>query len=250
MISSIAQKLKFATASGLCAILSCLLFQFKLQINIYSIVCYFSEINENTKVLCNMLLSKKSSYSQVQKNIASNINYRSNGAYKYMRNDLQLHLPCTRSLYNYNTLKQISPGFDTKIIHSLKAILDEVENPMKDDLEIILIYDEIPLRRELVFNTSTSTVDGFEDFGFERTSLVGKKALVFIVFGLNFDLIYPLNYFVSSTGIKAHVCKEILKENLRICTFELNVKVTGTSSDQGSNFRSCSRSLKVITQYI
>lgn len=177
--------------------------------------------------------------------IASNINFRSNGAYKYMRNDLQFHLPSSRSLYNYITLKQISPGFDTKIIHSLKTILEEFKNQMEETLEIILIYDEITLRRELVFNTSTSTVDGFEDFGFERTNLIGKQALVFIVSGFNIDFHYPLNYCVASSAIKSPICKEILKENLRICTHEFDVIVRATCSDQGSNFRSCSSSLKV-----
>lgn len=81
----------------------------------------------------------KSPYSQKQKDIALNINYRSNAAYKYMRNDLQLHLPCSRSLYNYNTLKQISPGFDTKIIRSLKTILEQYKIQKDEVLETILI---------------------------------------------------------------------------------------------------------------
>lgn len=114
-----------------------------------------------------------------------------------------------------------------------------------DVLEIIIIFDEITLRRDLVFNPSKCEVDGFEDYGFYRNNVFGKEALVFMIVGLNFDLEYPLNYFISETGIKGTICHEILKENFRICSKDLEVCVRGISSDQGSNFRKANSIFKV-----
>lgn len=196
-----------------------------------------------------MILSTKNSYTDAQKTIACNINYKGPAAYKYLRDDLNLHLPSSKSLFNYNFLKQISPGFDSKLIQSVRNILDEKRKQLKLDntnvLEIILIFDEITLRRELVFNPSKCEVDGFEDLGFYRNNVFGKEALVFMIVGLNFDLEYPLNYFISATGIKGTICHEILKENLRICSEDLDVCVRGVSSDQGSNFRKSNSIFKV-----
>lgn len=182
-----------------------------------------------------MLLSKKSSYSQIQKDIASNINYKSIGTYTFLRDQLNLHLPSQRSLYNYNTLKKISPGFEPKIIQNLKEIFKELGRQLKTSLEIILIFDEITLRRELVLNSSSLDVDGFVDYGFQRTNEIGKHALVFLISGLHFEFQYPLNYFVCKNAMNSSLCKEILRENI----------VRATSSDQGSNFRGCTNLLKV-----
>lgn len=192
-----------------------------------------------------MLLSKKNSYTPVQKELACNINYKSNGAYNYLQNELKLHLPTSRSLYNYNKLKKISPGFDSKLIQCLKEVLIEFRGRVDGSLEIILIFDEITLRRELEYNTSSHDIDGFVDYGFERTEEIGKQGLVFLVSGFNFDFRYPINYFISKNAIPYSICKEILLENIRICTSELSLIVRGYCSDQGSNLRATSTSLKV-----
>lgn len=194
-----------------------------------------------------MILSNKNSYTELQKNIACNINYKGSSAYRYLREDLKLHLPSVKSLYNYNFLKKISPGFDVKLVQSLRNILAEKRRQLAntDNLEVVLIFDEITLRRDLVFNPSKREVDGFVDCGFFRNNGIGKEALVFMIVGLNFDLEYPLNYFISESGIKGAICHEILKENLRICSADLEVCVRALSSDQGSNFRNNNSLFKV-----
>lgn len=206
---------------------------------------YIIDINENTKAVCSMLVSKKNSYTKLQKEIACNINYKSNGSYKFLQQDLELHLPTSRSLYNYNKLKKIGPGFDSGLIPCLKEVLPEFAAQTNEPLEILIIYDEITLRRELSYNPSSKSVDGFVDYGFIRTADIGKQALVYMVSGINFNFKYPLNYFISKSATPHTLCRDILLENIRICTYELSVIVRGWCSDQGSNFRACSRSLNV-----
>lgn len=94
-----------------------------------------------------MLLSKKNSYSSDQKELACNINYKSNGAYNYLQADLKLHLPTSRSLYNYNKLNKINPGFDSTLIQRLKEVLIEIRSRITVCLEIVIVFDEITLRR-------------------------------------------------------------------------------------------------------
>lgn len=71
-----------------------------------------------------MILSKKS-YTELQTNIACNINYKGPSAYRYLREDSKLHLLSNKPLFNYNFLKQISTGFDTKIIQSIRSVLED-----------------------------------------------------------------------------------------------------------------------------
>lgn len=131
-------------------------------------------MNENSKTLCKMLITnkKKKEWSENEKTFAQNIFYRSQNAYKFLRNGMQLNLPHVTTLYRWAPVKNLQPGF----VNSAADFLHEkCENMNERSKEAVLVLDEISIRRDLSYNSNTDIIDGLEDLGFQRSSAIGVK---------------------------------------------------------------------------
>lgn len=118
--------------------------------------------DHKTKQFCKMVLSNKNRYTEEQKDMICNLKYRSTSTYKFLREDFKLHLPSIRTIYTYNCIKRMKPGFCEEIFEHLKAL---AENMSLSDRQVGLLYDEVSIRRDFVYNDSTRDIDGTEDFG-------------------------------------------------------------------------------------
>ena len=73
--------------------------------------------NENTKEFCKMLLKpKNTTYTEKQKNLALNLNYKSNSCNNFMRQSLNLQLPSRSSIFQWTPIKKLQPGFNELLI--------------------------------------------------------------------------------------------------------------------------------------
>ena len=63
-----------------------------MPMNISDHIDSLNEVPENSKEFCKMLLSNKNTYSDQQKHICQNINYKSYSCYSFIREDLGFHL--------------------------------------------------------------------------------------------------------------------------------------------------------------
>lgn len=79
-----------------------------------------------------------------------------------MRDDLKFSLPHKKSLLRWRPIKYVSPGIDSKVIENLKYIVSEM-SPTERFCEIL--FDEISIKKDLVYNKSRDIIDGFVDIG-------------------------------------------------------------------------------------
>lgn len=185
-----------------------------------------------------MLLSPKNVYSEKQKELACNLHFKSTSNYKFMRDQLRFHLPCTRSIYNYFPIKQLQPGFSFKLREKLHQLTKKMT---KKDKQAVLVFDEITIRRDLDYNEALDLIDGFKHLSnSEREALIGKQICVFMLRGLYTNWKYVLNYFVSDTAIDGDDIHKIIKKNVIICK-RMGIRVRAVCGDQGSNNRKAYR---------
>lgn len=78
----------------------------RMVIPLVSLIETNSNINDNTKTLCKMLIKKrKKKWDDKEKTLAQNIFYRSQTAYKFLRDGLQLNLPHVTTLFRWAPVK-------------------------------------------------------------------------------------------------------------------------------------------------
>lgn len=107
-----------------------------------------------------------------------------------------------------------------------------------NEKNVVLVMDEMAIRKELRYNQKLDLVDGFENKGFERTNNIASQVCVFILKSMFTNWSIILNYFVSKNGLTGDALCEIIKENVRILkNFGISVKVL--VCDQGSANRKC-----------
>lgn len=201
------------------------------------------KISEHSKVFCGLLmgLSKSEKYNREEKELSQNIFYRSQSAYKFLREGLGFRLPHISTLYRWAPVKGLQPGFINNAHNCLKS---KIATLSQREQNVVLIFDEIRIRPDLTYNIRNDVVDGYEDLGSERKPLYANEICVFMVNGLYDSWKSVLNYFVSENGIKAENLKEIIEANLKICQ-ELGLKVRAIVCDQGPNNRKFYKLLNV-----
>ena len=195
-----------------------------------------SNIDENAKNICKMLLSTRSrnqKWPDEQKSIAQNIYYHSTRTYKYLRDSLNLNLPSISSLVRWQPIKFLSPGFNDCVLTRIKEKVNSMKLSCK---QAILIFDEIHIKKELVYNIYLDQIDGFVDYGNQREDLLGKLVCCFMIRGLASNWKIVLSYFVSESAIESDKLFLLIKDNLDKCA-DLGLNIRAVVCDQGPNNR-------------
>lgn len=191
-------------------------------------------VNSNSKEFSKMFLVNYKRWDDKPKLLAQNLYYKSSSAYNFLRENLQLNLPSKSSLQRWAPIKKVEPGFNANLIENLKRVITEMSLTEK---HAVLIFDEISIRRDLVYDLQSDKIDGFVDLGNEeREPLIGKCICVFMVRGLFHNWKYVLNYFVSDSCIKAEILKELILQNIKLAS-EIGLHIRAVVCDQGSNNR-------------
>lgn len=116
------------------------------------------DLNEEAKAFENRLRQ----YSNVQRNVVMNINYRSAKGYKFMRSALSYNLPHPRTLFKWSPIKKIAPGINESVCKNITKYVHEMSDSERN---CVIVFDEMHGRSELEYNSSTDQIDGFVDYG-------------------------------------------------------------------------------------
>ncbi|CAG4981336.1 unnamed protein product [Colias eurytheme] len=124
---------------------------------------------------------------------------RSPKAYRYMQKVLPL--PSERTLQRMLKELHIQPGIYDNILNNLTHKTTQLE---EQDKYCAILFDEIALKKRLIYNEFEDKVEGFVDHGpgegMERTNQLADDALVFMIQGLRFKFKQPIgHYFVEGT---------------------------------------------------
>jgi len=90
----------------------------------------------------------------------------------------------------------IYPSFNANIISALK---EKVNTTVEHSEICAVLFDEMSLKEEVVYNVEKDHVEGLEDFGcMGRTGHVANHVTVFMVRGLVASWKQPVCFFYSS----------------------------------------------------
>jgi hypothetical protein len=89
-------------------------------------------------------------------------------------------------------------------------------------------------RENFRFNQKLDCIEGFEDYGTERTCRIANHALLFMVRGLHRKWKQPVAYYFIRGSTKANLLERFLKEVLGACQ-DAGLRVVATVRDMGAN---------------
>lgn len=192
-----------------------------------------------------MVSTRPKEYSDDVKYLAQNIFYISQSTYSFLRNKLNLNLPHISTLNRWAPIKFLQPGIKNVAFDSIKSMCLELKE--KNENHLVLLMDEMAIRKELRYNSKLDLIDGFECTGFERTNKIGKQVCVFMLKSMFSNWSSILNYFVSENGLTSNILCGIIKEILRIIS-SFGINITVLVCDQGSSNRKCFSNFGVSTE--
>ena len=130
-----------------------------------------------------------------QTNVAQNINYMSTKAYNFLRDDLQFALPHPKSLLRWRPIRYVVAGIDPRVIGNLKTLVGEMS---EHERICVIIFDEITIKKDLVYNKSKDVIDGFVDKGDGNRELnIADKCCFFMAKAIASNWKYVISYYVA-----------------------------------------------------
>lgn len=154
---------------------------------------------------------------------------RSPKTYRYLQHIMPL--PSVKTLQNILKKMPMEPGINKSVLNQLNLMADKCN---AKDKYCSLLFDEIALKKRLVYNSATDKVEGYVDHGGKdgRNAELADHALVFLLQGMRKKFKQPLAfYFVKGTVSSqklAVLIKEIIAE-VKKTTFQ----PIATVCDQG-----------------
>jgi len=132
------------------------------------------------------------------KMLALSLLKRSPKSYSFLR--LLLPLPSRRTLQTVLSTVHFAAGINAHVFgvlqHSMQKISDR-------DRYCCLLVDEMSIRENVRFNQKLDCIEGYEDYGTERTCNVANHALLFMVRGLHRKWKQPVPYYFIRGSTKA-----------------------------------------------
>ena len=160
-------------------------------------------------------------------------------AYEEIRNSNILTLPITRTLRDYTNFIKPESGFRNKVIDEFKTMTKDYFDIQR---YIVLLFDEMKIKSNLVFDKHTGELIGFLDLGdpdvnfstleSEKNSLA-SHALVFLIRGLATNLKFSYAYFATD-GITATQLIPLFWEAVATLELLCNLWVIATTADGAS----------------
>ena len=99
---------------------------------------------------------------------------KSPSAYEEIRNSHILTLPSTRTLRDYKNFIKPEPGFRKGVINDLNMITKDYFNI---DRYIVLLFEEMKIKSNLVLDKQTEELIGFLDLGDPWTQIIQLSIL-------------------------------------------------------------------------
>lgn len=175
---------------------------------------------------------------------------KSPSCYEELRNSGILTLPSQRRLRDYRNAIKPKRGFQKEVIEELKV---ETNNYFDVQRYVVLLFDEMKVQANLVFDKTSGELIGFTDLGdpevnfavLKAEDMVATHALVFLIRGLCTELKFVLAHF-ATCGITSVQLMPIFWEAICILELECNLWVIATTSDGASPNRRFYRMHKAL----
>ena len=164
---------------------------------------------------------------------------KSRSAYEELHNSGVLILPSTRTLQDYKKFIKPKCGFSKEVIADLKTVTNNYFDVQR---YVVLLFDEMKIKSNLVFDKLTGEVKGYLDLGCVETnfSTLGNEyddlsthALVFYLQGVMTDLKYAFAYFATD-GIISIQLMGLFWMAVSILEDNCNLWVIAATSDGAS----------------
>ena len=157
---------------------------------------------------------------------------KSPACYEELRKSKILVLPSQRTLKDYRNCIRPKAGFQEEVIEELKDLTNSYFDVQR---YIVLLFDEMKIMSNLVFDKVTGELIGYLDLGdpdinfgtLEKADTIASHALVFFVRGICTQLKFSLAYF--ATKILIH-----LREAIGVLELTCNLWVIASTSDGAS----------------
>ena len=164
--------------------------------------------------------------------------YHSRKAYSLLRK--LFILPSKATLLKMLQQTNIYPGFNSQVFDALQH---KVATLQPVDKQCVLVFDEMAIKTQLVYNKKGDCIEGFENLGsLGHTQYIANHALAFMVRGLASKWKQCIGYFLSSGPMAGKNLVSLVHEAIdKLALIGLCVKCV--ICDQGSNNRNFMQTL-------
>ncbi|KAF0745927.1 Uncharacterized protein FWK35_00024319, partial [Aphis craccivora] len=118
-------------------------------------------------------------------------------------------LPSRKTLSSLLSNVPINTGINHILMKVLKSNVEKLPPSQK---YCSLLFDEMSISAELHYNEHLDGIEGFEDYGYERTQKFANHALVFMVRGITKKYKQPIAYFFCQGSTNSHRLSKIIKD--------------------------------------
>ena len=130
---------------------------------------------------------------------------KSPSCYEELRNSKVLVLPSQRRLKDYRNAIRPQRGFNKEIVEGVKSLTESYFDVQR---YVVLLFDEMKVQSNLVFDKVTGELIGFTDLGdldlncavLDKSDDLATHALAFIIRGVCTELKFCLAHF-STNGL-------------------------------------------------
>ena len=163
---------------------------------------------------------------------------KSPACYEELRKSKILVLPSQRTLKDYRNCIRPKAGFQAEVIEELK---DSTNSYFDVQRYIVLLFDEMKIMSNLVFDKVTGELIGYLDLGdpdinfgtLEKVDEIASHALVFFIRGICTELKFSLAFFATN-GVTSHQLMPLFWEAIGILELTCNLWVIASTSDGAS----------------
>ena len=148
------------------------------------------------------------------------------------------YLPSRRRLRNYKNVIRPQVSFSPQVIQEL---ISQTKALSGIERHIVLLFDEMKIQSNLVFDKHTNELIGFVDLGdatvnyatLDNIYELATHVLVFYVRGLATELKFCIAYF-ATTGVMSHQIMPLFWKVVSLLELSCNLQVIATVSDGAS----------------
>lgn len=177
---------------------------------------------------------KKCKFTDSERNIILALYYKSPSAYSFLRRQLELKsLPSRQTILKWLTHLRVHPGWNSDFFKLLRNRVKFVPESEKD---VVLIMDEINLKKGLEYDLRNDCVIGFENHGDVSLPKPANHALLLMIRGLKARWKLPIAHFFSCGVTKSEALADIVKRTIRELV-NVGLRVRAIVCDQGSTNR-------------
>ncbi|RXG60975.1 Transposable element P transposase [Armadillidium vulgare] len=174
---------------------------------------------------------QKQHYTESCKSISLSIYLKSPRAYRYLRKVLKL--PSVDTLKRYLNRVSIGPGLSNQLLMNFSNVTSKLK---EIDKIVVLMIDEMNIKKNLQFNSKRQLIWGLEDFGEgKRRPQPASSALCFMVRSITSNWRQLVGYVFSGGPSKVNMMKHLIFKCISELT-DIGLHVVCITTDQASNF--------------